>query len=170
METSGWIGVDLDGTLAVEDRDWRTAEHTIGDPLPLMVTRVKGWLAEGKDVRIFTARVGPGNDVEAQRTRINNWCWTHLEAELPVTATKDYGMFELWDDRCVQMQTNTGQTIVEHIGLLKGVVGSRQTVVAPPAQSSPTAADAPDAASPQTKSAGASRMGPSGRLGSPDHF
>lgn len=53
---SGWIGVDLDGTLAMYD-GFKGPEH-IGDPVPKMLERVKKWLAEGREVRIFTARVG----------------------------------------------------------------------------------------------------------------
>lgn len=37
---SGWIGVDLDGTLAFYD-SWRGIDH-IGAPIPLMLQRVKG--------------------------------------------------------------------------------------------------------------------------------
>jgi len=42
-----WIGVDLDGTLAVYD-GWRGPEH-IGPPVPAMVERVKRW--NGKAAR-----------------------------------------------------------------------------------------------------------------------
>ena len=38
----GWIGVDLDGTLAHYDK-WRGVEH-IGKPVPVMLERVKKWL------------------------------------------------------------------------------------------------------------------------------
>ena len=55
----GWIGVDLDGTLA-EYNGWQGPAN-IGAPIPAMVERVKAWLEEGRDVRIFTARVGPRN-------------------------------------------------------------------------------------------------------------
>ena len=58
MSSRGWIGVDLDGTLA-EYAGWVSEEH-IGHPVPMMLERVKAWLAEGKDVRIFTARVDDG--------------------------------------------------------------------------------------------------------------
>lgn len=37
MKIAGWIGVDLDGTLAKYDQ-WRGVQH-IGDPVPLMVDR-----------------------------------------------------------------------------------------------------------------------------------
>lgn len=31
--------------------------------------------------------------------------------ELPVTATKDFAMIELWDDRAVQVRMNTGEVV-----------------------------------------------------------
>ena len=51
----GWVGVDLDGTLAHYDK-WKGADH-IGVPVPRMLERVKLWLSEGMDIRIMTARV-----------------------------------------------------------------------------------------------------------------
>jgi hypothetical protein len=104
---SGWIGVDLDGTLAVYD-GWQGADH-IGDPVPAMVARVRRWLTEGVDVRIFTARVSHERD--AVLPVIEEWCREHLGRVLPVTNTKDYGMVELWDDRAVQVVPNTGQRV-----------------------------------------------------------
>ena len=120
MSAGGWIGVDLDGTLAQYD-GWVSASH-IGEPVPLMVERVVGWLARGRDVRIFTARVsvpdvpliGTGTRVaEAAmaRTAIEAWCEKHIGKKLPVTCCKDYGMVELWDDRAVQVEMNTGRVL-----------------------------------------------------------
>jgi hypothetical protein len=107
----GWIGVDLDGTLAHYD-GWKGVEH-IGEPIPAMLARVKQWLTEGKDVRIFTARVGETDGrsrEETWRAAQFIWAWTkkYLGVELRITATKDLQMAELWDDRCVQVITNTG--------------------------------------------------------------
>lgn len=62
--SSGWIGVDLDGTIA-EYHGWVSPTH-IGAPIPKMVERVKVWLSEGKEVRIFTARVFPGGRVSEE--------------------------------------------------------------------------------------------------------
>jgi hypothetical protein len=110
MTDQGWIGVDLDGTLAAYT-GWQGVEH-IGDPIPVMVKRVKAWLATGKDVRIFTARVHQNDttrDLSHVRQVINDWCLKHIGAVLPVTNSKDYGMVELWDDRCVQVEANTGR-------------------------------------------------------------
>ncbi len=100
---SGWIGVDLDGTLAQYDR-WRGAEH-VGPPVRRMRLRVVSWLAEGKDVRIFTARKEDSYDA------IRRWCRRHLAQELPITNVKDYGCVEFWDDRAVQVEPNTGRRV-----------------------------------------------------------
>lgn len=135
--TSGWIGVDLDGTLAQYD-GWKGCSH-IGEPIPAMLARVKEWLANGVDVRIFTARIhhvelrtiqelaagefweirkegspnwGELSDMRAEvLAPINAWCEKHLGQKLPVTSMKDFAMVELWDDRAVQVQINTGRRI-----------------------------------------------------------
>lgn len=110
--SDGWIGVDLDGTLAYYD-EWRGIGH-IGEPIPAMVERVKVWLAEGREVRIFTARVSQHEHDEicrAVRGFIESWCQKHIGQVLPVTNIKDYDMIELWDDRAVQVEKNTGQPV-----------------------------------------------------------
>jgi len=109
MSDRKWIGVDLDGTLAEYDT-WRGHEH-IGAPIPKMVERVKAWLADGQEVRIFTARMHGlwiGCDVV---TPIQRWCEEHIGQRLPVTNVKDFAMSELWDDRCVQVVRNTGAAV-----------------------------------------------------------
>lgn len=103
----GWIGVDLDGCLAIYD-GWKGENH-IGEPVPAMLERVKAWVAEGKDVRIFTARVHNGES--SVITLIEQWCLQHLGLVLPITCRKDYGMICLYDDRCVQVERNTGRLI-----------------------------------------------------------
>lgn len=104
---SGWIAVDLDGTLAKYDV-WRGIEH-IGEPVLPMLNRVKGWIAQGQEVKIFTARV---SDQERSITAIvgyiEAWCIKHGLPALEVTCTKDYGMIELWDDRAVRVKFNEG--------------------------------------------------------------
>jgi hypothetical protein len=104
----GWIGVDLDGTLATYD-GWRGIEH-IGEPVPAMLARVEQWLSEGRDVRIFTARVSTG-DEQGCRPAIEAWCERHLGRVLPITSEKDFGMVSLWDDRCVAVEPNTGRIL-----------------------------------------------------------
>ncbi len=124
MSQKGWIGVDLDGTLAHYD-GWIAPTH-IGAPVPLMLERVKGWLAEGREVRIFTARIWPvafsapgssghgaarfmmGPDPSEAIDAIRAWCIEHVGQDLAITCVKDYGMVVLYDDRAVQVKPNTG--------------------------------------------------------------
>jgi hypothetical protein len=109
----GWIGVDLDGTLSSDDGCLPPA-FEIGPPIPKMLERVKAWLEEGKDVRIFTARANfvPGAEdsdyVDHQIQMIEAWCEKHIGVVLPVTSKKDYYMVEYWDDRAVQVVRNLG--------------------------------------------------------------
>jgi|SRR5579875_353365 len=110
-----WIAVDLDGTLA--DHYWPDKGDfeplRIGDPIPAMVARVRDWLAQGKDVRIFTARVGPHPTrtpaiIEEIRAAIRAWTHTHVGVALEATCIKDEGLEELWDDRAVRVIHNRG--------------------------------------------------------------
>ena len=105
----GWIGIDLDGTLAHYE-GWNGVDH-IGEPIPAILNLVKDLLARGKDVRIFTARVGPqkdpGDRVHAAQA-IRAWCMKHLGQEIPITHEKDFAMIWLLDDRCSQVIKNTG--------------------------------------------------------------
>jgi hypothetical protein len=102
--SDGWIGVDLDGTLAAYN-GWKGVDH-IGAPITTMVRRVQKWLADGKRVKIFTARVH--NTPEAADA-IRVWCRQHIGQVIEVTNVKDYAMIELWDDRAVQVIPNTGE-------------------------------------------------------------
>lgn len=42
---------------------------------------------------------------------IHSWCKQYIGQALAVTCVKDYRMFELWDDRAVQVEPNTGRPI-----------------------------------------------------------
>jgi hypothetical protein len=106
-----WIGVDLDGTLAL-DSNPPYSPGSIGVPIPSMLRRVKVWLEEGIEVRIVTARVSPiYPDAHLEREAVEKWCQLHLGRVLRVTNEKDYKMWELWDDRAVQVIRNTGKRV-----------------------------------------------------------
>lgn len=104
-----WIGVDLDGTLA-HYNDFE-GPLVIGAPIEPMVKRVQKWLADGKTVKIFTARVASprdGRDVVEVHNAIQDWCQIHIGQVLPVTCIKERGLDEFWDDKAVQVIPNTG--------------------------------------------------------------
>jgi len=123
-EVKGNYLFDLDGTLAVYD-GWKGPEH-IGEPIKPMVNRVKKMLAEGKDCRIFTARIFPlevpvgvtfsepdklpadARPAGIASGYIQAWCLEHLGQILPITCRKDYGTVEIWDDRAVGVLLNRG--------------------------------------------------------------
>lgn len=117
--SKGWVGVDLDGTLAYY-HGWKGPGH-VGDPILSMVEKVKQWIAEGQfDVKIFTARVSErdAEELAIVTHAIEEWCLLHIGVILPITCTKDYAMVELWDDRAVQVISNQGRTLLEENALL----------------------------------------------------
>jgi hypothetical protein len=128
-QNNGWIAVDLDGTCAKYD-GWKGPTH-VGEPVPSMVARMKQWMDEGIEVRIFTARVYPINQcinpdtiltvTESEDERMNTaiaavkaiqqWCKLHLGKVIPITNVKDYSMTTLFDDRAIQVVMNTGALV-----------------------------------------------------------
>jgi len=130
----GWIAVDFDGTLA-HYNGWKGPTE-LGRPIDAMRVRVADWLYQGRDVRVFTARCWPfplvpaGVDPatirwiddpsvtteriahSAQAVRaIQDWCLVNFGKQLPVTCVKDLRMIELYDDRAVQVEENTGRLL-----------------------------------------------------------
>ena len=116
----GWIGVDLDGTLA--EHKPVSPLYPIGPPIKPMVKRIQKWLAEGVEVRIVTARVtleaecvGRTKTVRIKDdydiVKIRRWCRKHIGQALFVTCIKDFEMWELWDDRAVAVERNTGKQL-----------------------------------------------------------
>ena len=112
-----WIAVDLDETLAMP-YDGEFDMTKIGKPVPLMVGRVKRWIESGETVKILTARLGPrtlevyGVTKEEVTKAIQDWTEEHIGIRLDVTCEKDAGMSELWDDRAIQVEPNTGRRII----------------------------------------------------------
>ena len=103
LSISGWMGVELDGTLA-----YHTAGQpldVIGEPIAKMRMRVQQWLMTGMDVRLFTARASD----PAQLPRIKAWLKQHQLEKMKITCEKDFAMSQFWDDRAVHVITNNGQ-------------------------------------------------------------
>ena len=94
----GWIGIDLDGTLAYYD-GFKGDEH-VGEPIEPMVKQVRKWIREGRDVRLFTAR--------KPHPAIRKWMREHLGALIPITAVKDPDCQAIFDDRAVGVKRNEG--------------------------------------------------------------
>lgn len=125
-----WIGVDIDKTLAHFTK-FKGATN-IGKPIPEMVAKVKQWLKEGEDVRIFTARIA-NDPTGAARKAIEQWCEKNIGMKLPITNVKDDKMRLLFDDRARQVEPNTGKVVGDDSTEAKGSVREPATA-APPAR------------------------------------
>lgn len=106
-ELTGWIGVDLDGTLCKKAPEEAGFDPLfIGEPIPMMVERVKAWLTKGIEVRILTARAA-GAEPEVLEV-IDEWVFQQFGKHLKITAEKDPDMIALWDDKAVTVAPDTG--------------------------------------------------------------
>lgn len=106
---NGWIGVDLDKTIARSDDGDDYDPEAVGEPIMPMVERVKKMLADGKKVKIFTARA---QDAKPEHIKaIEDWSEKHLGQKLPITNVKDRHMRKLYDDRAVGVVPNEGHVI-----------------------------------------------------------
>ncbi len=100
-----WVGVDLDGTLAIWDN--RSSLDRIGPPIPAMLSYVQRMVDNGVRVKIFTARAGDPDQIP----KIEKWLTKNGLPGLEITNVKDYYMEHLYDDRAVQVEQNTGRII-----------------------------------------------------------
>lgn len=103
--TIGWIAIDLDGTLASYDP--RHGVEQVGRAIPGMIDRVKQWLQAGYEVRVFTARAAD----ETLIPPVQEWLIANSLPALAVTNCRDKQLLQIWDDRAIQVETNTGEVI-----------------------------------------------------------
>lgn len=110
--SNGWIAFDFDGTLATYgSKQW----PLLGDPIAAMVALAKNYLADGREVKILTARVSSQyfDEKKEQEALIKAWCKLHIGQELEVTCRKDYSMEILYDDRAITVEKNTGRILTD---------------------------------------------------------
>jgi hypothetical protein len=99
------IAVDLDGTLAV-DYEGKFNPEFIGEPVPIMLARVKNWIEKGETVKIFTARAHDSRNIPP----IAKWLEEHGIGGLEITNQKTPDMKAIWDDKGRQVVPNTGKS------------------------------------------------------------
>jgi hypothetical protein len=95
----GWVGIDLDGTLA------KGYSEDIGEPVPEIVELAKELIANGVEVRIFTARASGG---KWRILEVKEWCKKHLGETPEVTNVKDWDCMLILDDRAISVATDEG--------------------------------------------------------------
>ena len=102
------IATDFDGTLALEEQE----DSGFPPAVPEMLERVRHWVDEGKEVWVLTARLTrPDIDREYEIGVIQDWLEQHGLPRLEVTDRKMWFFKEYWDDRAVQVVTNTGHPV-----------------------------------------------------------
>lgn len=111
------IAVDLDGTLAFQ-LPGKFNPKVIGKPITAMRDRVRRWLADGEQVKIFTARAADPKNIKYVR----EWLAKHGFPGLEITNRKTPDITELWDDRAVGIVRNKGtiKSAFSRANLLEG--------------------------------------------------
>lgn len=94
--------VDLDKTLAFHHSGMGL--RVIGKPIPSMMKKVKGWIADGDKVVIFTARAGH----KGAKPAIRKWLKKHDLGDLEVTNVKSPEFDDFYDDKAVPVVPNKG--------------------------------------------------------------
>lgn len=98
---SKWIGVELEGTLAeYNDR----FPNQIGEPVNAMLLRVKGWLNEGKTVKVLSHRAKAGSS----NYEVNRWLREQGLGMLEVVPLEK-DMQSFWGARAVRVELNDGK-------------------------------------------------------------
>lgn len=109
----GYILVDFDRTLAHYE-SWEKNGHALGTPVPATLERVRRWLIDGVEVRIFTARASGTNPRrEADIDAIEAWCMEEIGECLEVTCEKDFDCMAIIDDLAITIEPNTGAALVD---------------------------------------------------------
>lgn len=106
----GWIGFDLDGTLALHERGSKDLGY-IGPPIEKAIKRVRKYILRGWGVRIVTARAADATPEQLQK--IKDWSYVHIGTVLPIVSNKDGHMIVLFDDRAIGVESNTGKILNE---------------------------------------------------------
>jgi 2'-5' RNA ligase len=103
-----WIGYDVDGSLA----HWTKGQPSfkIGNPVSALVERAKKDIADGKDVRLFTAKLSD-DPKGLNRAALEAWTYKVFGRSLPMQDVKDDLLEKFYDDRAVHVERNTGKIV-----------------------------------------------------------
>lgn len=109
-----WFGFDLDGTLAeYRQGEWK-GYKVIGKPIARICNVAKRLHADGKTVRILTARVSDASVSEGEASLADikdviwKWCDRNLGFRPEIVAEKDHHLNQFYDDRCLEVVRNDG--------------------------------------------------------------
>ncbi len=103
------IALDFDRTLARRTDEDLDIDR-VGEPILRMVENVRGWLAQGYDITIFTARLGHDSveENERQEQLIRRFLARQNLPQFPITATKKNYFDFFVDDKAIPVTENQG--------------------------------------------------------------
>lgn len=112
MSELGWIGFDWDGTLV---RHERSEGFLRSKPVPIepMMALFKRYIAEGKNVRIVSARACERAGQVLIRRELD---YLGITQVIPITNQKDLDMIVLYDDSAKQVVRNEGVLLEDVLG------------------------------------------------------
>lgn len=96
---------DLDGTMA-HYSFWGSLDQ-IGPPIKPIIDKIKELRAKGERCVIFTARA----QIPESKPFIEKWCLEHVGEILPIQNTKTLDIVQIFDDRAVSVEHNTGRCL-----------------------------------------------------------
>ena len=93
------LAIDFDGTLA--HYDGYKGPGVFGEPIPMMVENVKGWMADGHEVVIFTSRFDGIND---EYWAMRRWLDKQFNSGFHITNIKEKRFTHFFDDRAYNVR------------------------------------------------------------------
>lgn len=124
----GYVAFDFDKTIAV--RNSGDSIFKAGAPIRAMVDLMKKYLSEGRKVKVLTARKG-----ELQQRPVVKFLKDNGFPPLEVINCKDSNLDILYDDKCIQVELNTGELTIDKykkaLNSLLGLLFIQKTNIAP---------------------------------------
>jgi len=89
-----------------------------------MINRARELIAQGEDVRIFSARANPmrydmHGDYLYMIMQIKEWCRTHIGKIIPIEFKKDEYLKYYYDDKAKQVVRNEGIVVEDIANVVK---------------------------------------------------
>jgi hypothetical protein len=80
---------------------------SVGRPVKAILKRIRAWREAGWEVRLITARACDPDCLP----EVRKWLKRRKLTDMPITNRVDRYCVEIWDDRAIQVERNTGNPV-----------------------------------------------------------